>query len=66
MEELFVLYNIKINNIICDFFKILWDMDFKSKDRITYYFIDFNKKENKNSNKFKYKVNRVVLGYFIW
>lgn len=56
MEEFFVLYNIKISNIICDLFKILWEMDLKLKDRIIYYFIDFNKKENKNFNKFKYKV----------
>lgn len=57
MEELPVPHNIKINNITCDSFKISWDMDSKSKDRITHYFIDLNKKENKNSNKFKHKVN---------
>lgn len=56
MEELPVPHNIKISNITCDSFKISWDMDSKSKDRITHYFIDLNKKENKNSNKFKHKV----------
>uniref|UniRef100_H3ATL8 Phytanoyl-CoA 2-hydroxylase interacting protein like n=1 Tax=Latimeria chalumnae TaxID=7897 RepID=H3ATL8_LATCH len=55
MEELPVPHNIKINNITCDSFKISWDMDPKSKERITHYFIDLNKKENKNSNKFKHK-----------
>ncbi|KAK1164613.1 phytanoyl-CoA hydroxylase-interacting protein-like isoform X1 [Acipenser oxyrinchus oxyrinchus] len=55
MEELPVPQNIKINNITCDSFKISWDMDPKSKERITHYFIDLNKKENKNSNKFKHK-----------
>lgn len=56
MEELPVPHNIKISNITCDSFKISWDMDSKSKERITHYFIDLNKKENKNSNKFKHKV----------
>ncbi|KAJ8396026.1 hypothetical protein AAFF_G00025580 [Aldrovandia affinis] len=55
MEELPVPQNIKINNITCDSFKISWDMDSKAKERITHYFIDLNKKENKNSNKFKHK-----------
>uniref|UniRef100_A0A8D1F9I0 Phytanoyl-CoA 2-hydroxylase interacting protein like n=3 Tax=Sus scrofa TaxID=9823 RepID=A0A8D1F9I0_PIG len=55
MEELPVPHNIKISNITCDSFKISWEMDSKSKDRITHYFIDLNKKENKNSNKFKHK-----------
>uniref|UniRef100_A0ACB8F8H4 Uncharacterized protein n=1 Tax=Sphaerodactylus townsendi TaxID=933632 RepID=A0ACB8F8H4_9SAUR len=56
MEELPVPHNIKISNITCDSFKISWDMDSKSKERITHYFIDLNKKENKNSNKFKHKL----------
>ncbi|KAL4640995.1 phytanoyl-CoA hydroxylase-interacting protein-like [Arapaima gigas] len=55
MEELPVPQNIKISNITCDSFKISWDMDSKAKERITHYFIDLNKKENKNSNKFKHK-----------
>lgn len=56
MEELPVPQNIKISNITCDSFKICWDMESRSKERITHYFIDLNKKENKNSNKFKHKV----------
>lgn len=56
MEELPVPQNIKISNITCDSFKICWDMDSRSKERITHYFIDLNKKENKNANKFKHKV----------
>lgn len=56
MEELPVPHNIKISNITCDSFKICWDMDPRAKDKITHYFIDLNKKENKNSNKFKHKV----------
>lgn len=55
MEELPVPHNIKISNITCDSFKICWDMDPRAKDKITHYFIDLNKKENKNSNKFKHK-----------
>lgn len=56
VEELPVPQNIKISNITCDSFKICWDMEARSKERITHYFIDLNKKENKNSNKFKHKV----------
>ena len=56
LEELPVPQNIKISNITCDSFKICWDMEPRSKERITHYFIDLNKKENKNSNKFKHKV----------
>ncbi|KAM6996958.1 phytanoyl-CoA hydroxylase-interacting protein-like [Tautogolabrus adspersus] len=55
LEELPVPQNIKISNITCDSFKICWDMEARSKERITHYFIDLNKKENKNSNKFKHK-----------
>ncbi|KTF85987.1 hypothetical protein cypCar_00033743 [Cyprinus carpio] len=55
MEELPVPQNIKISNITCDSFKICWDTDSRSKERITHYFIDLNKKENKNANKFKHK-----------
>lgn len=55
VEELPVPQNIKISNITCDSFKICWDMEARSKERITHYFIDLNKKENKNSNKFKHK-----------
>ncbi|XP_061693058.1 phytanoyl-CoA hydroxylase-interacting protein-like isoform X3 [Syngnathoides biaculeatus] len=55
MEELPVPRSIKISNITCDSFKICWDMEQRGKERITHYFIDLNKKENKNSNKFKHK-----------
>ncbi|XP_067100483.1 phytanoyl-CoA hydroxylase-interacting protein-like isoform X1 [Osmerus mordax] len=55
MEELPVPQTIKISNITCDSFKICWDMEPRAKERITHYFIDLNKKENKNSNKFKHK-----------
>ncbi|KAI5627387.1 phytanoyl-CoA hydroxylase-interacting protein-like isoform X1, partial [Silurus asotus] len=55
MEELPVPQAIKISNITCDSFKICWDMDSRAKERITHYFIDLNKKENKNANKFKHK-----------
>ncbi|XP_060794891.1 phytanoyl-CoA hydroxylase-interacting protein-like isoform X2 [Neoarius graeffei] len=55
MEELPVPQHIKISNITCDSFKICWDMDSRAKERITHYFIDLNKKENKNANKFKHK-----------
>lgn len=56
LEELPVPQNINISNITCDSFRICWDMEARGKERITHYFIDLNKKENKNSNKFKHKV----------
>lgn len=62
LEELPVPQNIKISNITCDSFKICWDMEARSKERITHYFIDLNKKENKNSNKFKHKVTLEFKG----
>nr|XP_061784993.1 phytanoyl-CoA hydroxylase-interacting protein-like isoform X2 [Nerophis lumbriciformis] len=55
LEDLPVPQSIKISNITCDSFKICWDMEQRGKERITHYFIDLNKKENKNSNKFKHK-----------
>ncbi|XP_076834193.1 phytanoyl-CoA 2-hydroxylase interacting protein-like a isoform X1 [Brachyhypopomus gauderio] len=53
--ELPVPVNIQISNITCDSFKICWDTDAHTKDKITHYFIDLNKKETKSSNKFKHK-----------
>ncbi|XP_028286182.1 phytanoyl-CoA hydroxylase-interacting protein-like [Parambassis ranga] len=55
VDDLPVPQQIRISNITCDSFKISWDMDSKGQDRITHYFIDLNKKENKGSNKFKHK-----------
>ncbi|XP_061421349.1 phytanoyl-CoA hydroxylase-interacting protein-like isoform X1 [Lethenteron reissneri] len=55
MEELSVPHNIQISNITCDSFRIRWDMEPRDRERVTHYFIDLNKKENKNSNKFKHK-----------
>ncbi|KAM4623449.1 phytanoyl-CoA hydroxylase-interacting protein-like [Polymixia lowei] len=55
MEDLPVPQQIRISNITCDSFKISWDMETRGRERITHYFIDLNKKENKNSNKFKHK-----------
>uniref|UniRef100_A0A8C4NFS9 Phytanoyl-CoA 2-hydroxylase interacting protein n=1 Tax=Eptatretus burgeri TaxID=7764 RepID=A0A8C4NFS9_EPTBU len=55
MEELGVPCNICITNITCDSFRVAWDIEAKDRERVTHYFIDLNKKENKNSNKFKHK-----------
>ncbi|XP_078421835.1 phytanoyl-CoA hydroxylase-interacting protein-like [Cetorhinus maximus] len=55
MELLSTPHNIKITNITCDSFKICWDTDVKDRERITHYFVDLNKKENKDSNKFKHR-----------
>lgn len=55
LEQLPVPQDIKISNITCDSFKICWEMEPRGRERITHYFIDLNKKENKNSNKFKHK-----------
>ncbi|XP_056153632.1 phytanoyl-CoA hydroxylase-interacting protein-like [Lampris incognitus] len=55
LDDLPVPQQIRICNITCDSFKISWDMDTRGRERITHYFIDLNKKENKNSNKFKHK-----------
>lgn len=54
-EDLPVPQNICISHITCDSFKISWDMENQGQSRITHYFIDLNKKENKDSNKFKHK-----------
>ncbi|KAM4525708.1 phytanoyl-CoA hydroxylase-interacting protein-like isoform 1-T1 [Fundulus diaphanus] len=54
VDELPVPQHILISNITCDSFKIRWDMDSRGQDRITHYFIDLNKKEDKSSNKFKH------------
>uniref|UniRef100_A0A8B9UWB6 Phytanoyl-CoA 2-hydroxylase interacting protein n=1 Tax=Anas zonorhyncha TaxID=75864 RepID=A0A8B9UWB6_9AVES len=58
MELLSTPKNIEINNITCDSFRISWAMDKGDLERVTHYFIDLNKKENKNSNKFKHRVRR--------
>lgn len=47
---------IQISNITCDSFWISWDMEARGQDRITHYFIDLNKRENRDANKFKLKV----------
>uniref|UniRef100_G3X1E8 Phytanoyl-CoA hydroxylase-interacting protein n=1 Tax=Sarcophilus harrisii TaxID=9305 RepID=G3X1E8_SARHA len=48
-------HSIEINNITCDSFRISWAMEGSDLERVTHYFIDLNKKENKNSNKFKHR-----------
>lgn len=58
MELLSTPKNIEINNITCDSFRISWAMEKGDLERVTHYFIDLNKKENKNSNKFKHRVSR--------
>uniref|UniRef100_A0A4W3H8A5 Uncharacterized protein n=1 Tax=Callorhinchus milii TaxID=7868 RepID=A0A4W3H8A5_CALMI len=57
MEMLSTPHNIKISNITCDSFKISWETEAKDRERITHYFVDLNKKENKDSNKFKHRVS---------
>lgn len=47
---------VQISNITCDSFWISWDMEARGQDQITHYFIDLNKRENKDANKFKLKV----------
>ena len=58
MELLSTPKNIEINNITCDSFRISWAVEKGDLERVTHYFIDLNKKENKNSNKFKHRVSR--------
>uniref|UniRef100_A0ACB8EXJ4 Uncharacterized protein n=1 Tax=Sphaerodactylus townsendi TaxID=933632 RepID=A0ACB8EXJ4_9SAUR len=58
MELLSTPHSIEINNITCDSFRISWAMDVGDLDKVTHYFIDLNKKENKNSNKFKHRVRQ--------
>lgn len=48
--------HIRISNVTCDSFWISWDMEARGKERITHYFIDLNKRENRDANKFKLKV----------
>lgn len=58
MELLSTPHSIEVNNITCDSFRISWAMENSDLERVTHYFIDLNKKENKNSNKFKHRVSR--------
>ena len=58
MELLSTPHSIEINNITCDSFRICWAMEASDLERVTHYFIDLNKKENKNSNKFKHRVSK--------
>nr|BAG57632.1 unnamed protein product [Homo sapiens] len=53
MELLSTPHSIEINNITCDSFRISWAMEDSDLERVTHYFIDLNKKENKNSNHHK-------------
>ncbi|XP_030257278.1 phytanoyl-CoA hydroxylase-interacting protein-like isoform X1 [Sparus aurata] len=55
VDDLPVPQQIRISSITCDSFKISWDMESRGRDRITHYFIDLNKTENKKENKFKHK-----------
>ncbi|KAK2820173.1 hypothetical protein Q5P01_023132 [Channa striata] len=55
VDDLPVPQQIQISNISCDSFKISWDMDSRGQEKITHYFIDLNKKENKKENMFKHK-----------
>lgn len=50
---------IRISNVTCDSFWISWDMEARGKERITHYFIDLNKRENRDANKFKLKVREM-------
>ena len=50
-------HSIHISDITCDSFRIAWAMNQADLDRVSHYFIDLNKKENKNSNKFKHRVS---------
>lgn len=54
--DLPVPQQIRISNITCDSFWISWDMEPRGRGRITHYFIDLNKRENRDANKFKLKV----------
>lgn len=71
MELLSTPHSIEINNITCDSFRISWAMEDSDLERVTHYFIDLNKKENKNSNKFKHRVSKRCAGtsprsHFTW
>ena len=57
MELLSTPHSIEVSNITCDSFRISWAMENSDLERVTHYFIDLNKKENKNSNKFKHRVS---------
>ncbi|XP_069473851.1 phytanoyl-CoA hydroxylase-interacting protein [Ambystoma mexicanum] len=55
MATLSTPHSIHISDITCDSFRIAWAMNQGDLDRVSHYFIDLNKKENKNSNKFKHR-----------
>ncbi|XP_061564251.1 phytanoyl-CoA hydroxylase-interacting protein-like isoform X1 [Cololabis saira] len=54
VDDLPVPQQIQVSSITCDSFRIIWDMDGRGRDRITHYFMDLNKKEDKSSNQFKH------------
>lgn len=64
MELLSTPHSIEVNNITCDSFRISWAMENSDLERVTHYFIDLNKKENKNSNKFKHRVSEGAQSLF--
>ncbi|XP_069543843.1 phytanoyl-CoA hydroxylase-interacting protein-like [Brachyistius frenatus] len=54
VDDLPVPQRILISGVTCDSFKISWETD-GGGERITHFFIDLNKKENKSCNQFKHK-----------
>ncbi|XP_013867553.1 phytanoyl-CoA hydroxylase-interacting protein [Austrofundulus limnaeus] len=47
--------NIKICEVTCDSFRIMWDMTPEDSARATHYFIDLSRKENRDPNRFKHR-----------
>lgn len=55
--------NIKICEVTCDSFRIMWDMTPEDSARATHYFIDLSRKENRDPNRFKHRVWNKHLHY---
>ncbi|KAM3592119.1 uncharacterized protein V6R79_012897 [Siganus canaliculatus] len=55
VDELPAPRRIRISHITCDSFKISWDMDPRGRDRISHYFIDLKKREDRADSKFQHK-----------
>ncbi|KAF7199960.1 phytanoyl-CoA hydroxylase-interacting protein [Nothobranchius furzeri] len=47
--------NIKICEVTCDSFRIMWDMAPEDSTRATHFFIDLSRKENRDPNRFKHR-----------
>lgn len=51
--------NIRICEVTCDSFRIVWDMTPEDTARATHFFIDLSRKESTDPNRFKHRVRQL-------